>query len=475
MLYLKIENFGVCPTEGFTLFGATTRRNSDNPNIIGTFGSGAKIACGTLLRNNINPQVFCGLSKLEFFTKKIKVQSANSETPHNQVCVRHSGTKDGKTVNRVEELSFVLDYGTADWTTVDLAVREFVSNAIDGQIDHTGDFNGVDITIVDQSKVRAKEGYTRVFIPLTPDIQNFYNNLGKWFLHFSDPELLKEKILPKDNRNFSEKKTPVLYRRGVYVREITNSRIDSLFDYNLDFKLNESRTLDDYQATDNIGRVWRDAHYIQIARIFNAFLSKENFWEKYALQEYSVTSSDAEERDERKKNWKKAFNFVFGKQPIIFASEDGLVSQILEKKGYVPIPMTAFWCGGAKEYGLPHYYDYITEDDKSGRTFSPATEAVKEVFDIVWNRFDSVGMLNGKTEKPQLNCFYEQFKNESQALGLYRHSTKEIFIHSDISSAKNDQLVWVMVEELVHYLSNGASDFSRDFQTMLVRIIGKLI
>lgn len=33
--YLKIENIGAAPVEAFTLIGASTKRQNNNPNIIG--------------------------------------------------------------------------------------------------------------------------------------------------------------------------------------------------------------------------------------------------------------------------------------------------------------------------------------------------------------------------------------------------------------------------------------------------------
>ena len=53
------------------------------------------------------------------------------------------------------------------------------------------------IEVVDDAQVRAKPGYTRVFVPLTPEVLQFYNDLGKWFLHFSEPESLDKAILPE--------------------------------------------------------------------------------------------------------------------------------------------------------------------------------------------------------------------------------------------------------------------------------------
>ena len=47
----------------------------------------------------------------------------------------------GASRSSTEDLGFVLDYGKQDWTEVALALREFVSNAIDRSIRETGDWS----------------------------------------------------------------------------------------------------------------------------------------------------------------------------------------------------------------------------------------------------------------------------------------------------------------------------------------------
>ena len=98
------------------------------------------------------------------------------------------------------------------------------------------------IEVVDEAQVRAKRNFTRVFVPLNAEVLDFYNDLGKWFLHFSEPESLSKAILPKKNRNLGDRKAAVIYRRGVRVREFETSDTETLFDYNLnDLPIDESR------------------------------------------------------------------------------------------------------------------------------------------------------------------------------------------------------------------------------------------
>ena len=109
-----------------------------------------------------------------------------------------------------------------------MALREFVANAIDRTIREKGDFlpsllnDDLKVGIVDESQVRAKDGYTRVFVQVNADVQRFYGELPRRFLHFSDqPAQVKESLLPK-GRNLS-RKTAMVYKSGVFVREIEES------------------------------------------------------------------------------------------------------------------------------------------------------------------------------------------------------------------------------------------------------------
>src|SRR5271157_5185588 len=110
---------------------------------------------------------------------------------------------------------------------------------------------GTKVELVPEDKVRAKRGCTRVFVPAdNEEVIRFFANLGKWFLHFSEPDAITQAILTKKSRNLdADCHTAVIYRRGVRVREIEACSAESLFDYNLnDLRVDESRNVDDYQC-----------------------------------------------------------------------------------------------------------------------------------------------------------------------------------------------------------------------------------
>ena len=122
-LFLKIKNKGVADYNSLLLFGATCNRYSTSPMTVGTFGSGAKHSIGALLRAGINPQVFCGLTKLSYFSKPKKLRKASGgENMQQQVCCIISGSLPPSVQEDermgTKELSMTLDFGSADWNNV---------------------------------------------------------------------------------------------------------------------------------------------------------------------------------------------------------------------------------------------------------------------------------------------------------------------------------------------------------------------
>ena len=198
--YLKIENPGVCPTEGFILLGATSKRLADNdsPYCIGQFGSGQQARRQRPAPGQAVPRRLLRQPRLEFGTKPGKMKALEGEAGYNRVVVKHGGTdEDGTSVTYTEELSQTDEYGVLDWNYLGMAFREFVSNAIDAAIAVNRQANGnvkwpwdgVKVELVPEEKVRAKRGWTRVFVPAdNEEVIRFFANLGKWFLHFTEPE-----------------------------------------------------------------------------------------------------------------------------------------------------------------------------------------------------------------------------------------------------------------------------------------------
>lgn len=503
--YLKIENPGVAPPESFTLLGASTKRNSENARNIGRFGSGNKHGIAVLLRNQLAPVVFAGNLKLEFGVRDQTVDTGLRTHQFARVQVKYGG-RDSSGTNRsgTEDLGFVLEYGATDWLGVDLALREFVSNALDRAEEESDvDFvqkwanqNGnlssddlreaakatlveyrktakpwenVTIEVVNENQVRAKAGFTRIFIPMNSDVLNFYNNLGKWFLHFSEPELLNYSILPKNNRNLTGKQTAVIYRRGVRVREYESSDIPSLFDYNLErLELDESRKVDDWRVQGEAARVIARGNIDVLIALFSTFADGRDVWE-HTFPDWALAPNPLVNNDEQKKNWQNALTAVGGENAVVGA-KDSRSADIAARKGYTVIPMPDSFTQAAGKWGVRTGYSVVTGDELLGQSITDATPDVVRLVDWVWSVASRHDMLNGK-EKPACSCFTKIMDAGSQTLGFYRDNT--VFINKDIADGNSQQLRATVMEEVVHHIT-GATDNSRDFQDYLINLAVKL-
>jgi hypothetical protein len=506
--YLKIENPGVAPVESFTLLGASVK--SDNDNTIGKFGSGAKYGVLVCLRNNLNPVVFAGNLRLQFGTVPVKVNNGIKSTEFARVQVKYGGKdRHGVQKSATEDLGFVLEYGAADWGSIDLALREFVSNAIDRAIeegendynhqwqkDHNitdanrtdsgivdtfnadlreyrkaaRDFTNVKVEIVNESQVRASTGTTRVFIPLNAEVLTFSENIGRWFLHFSEPESLQTAILPKANRNLSDRKAAVIYRRGVRVREFESSETPSLFDYNLcNLEMDESRKVDDWKVRNAAARALRDSTKENLAILFQSFVSGSNHWEN-GFDQYGLEGSwdDTPIKIAARQNvWKDAFESVAGEDSVIATAEGG---EHAIRKGYKVIKAPEALVKAAGLHGLRTPEKVLTQDDRDGRDIiDPTPDAIAAV-DFCWGVIEENGMTNGK-QKPTVKVFRKIMTAGSQTLGFHRSGV--VYINADIAEGQSQQLIATAMEECVHYTTN-ATDNSRDFQDYILNLLVKI-
>jgi len=89
--FLKIENIGVAPEEGFTVFGVSLADTSLSNGVIGQFGSGNKHGVAVLLRNELSPVVFAGNLKLEFSTRSQTVSDTQATKEFSRVVVKYGG------------------------------------------------------------------------------------------------------------------------------------------------------------------------------------------------------------------------------------------------------------------------------------------------------------------------------------------------------------------------------------------------
>lgn len=209
--FLLIENKGQIDVNALTLMGGSTKR--DSTTMIGFYGSGNKYAIALLLKAKIGLRIFSGEKELVLSTEPVTFRDKSFE----KILI------DGR------ETSLTTDMGP-QWSTW-MAIREFVSNAID-----EGDNNIIPSTEI----VAGKDGYTRFYIQHVPQIKEVIDNWDTYF-SFDRTDAIIDLPAGKLFPNICQGHQRILYRRGI--RCYDNG--EALYHYDLpNFTINESRVID---------------------------------------------------------------------------------------------------------------------------------------------------------------------------------------------------------------------------------------
>ena len=461
MQYLAIRNPGVADYSGLTLLGVSTTRNSGCSGTIGTFGSGSKLSIALLLRYGIEPIICCGKLKMRFFTRSqiVKMQVFN------RVCVEFSGTDlDGRSKTSTEDLGFVLEWGTADWTKPEMALREFISNAIDGSIVAGESYKSVNFEIVDSP--RAKSGYTTVYLPYVKEVEKAYSQVPTMFLHFSNPELLESKCLPK--RDPSSDKV-LIYKKGVLAHQ---SPGNSIYDYNLgnELTLDESRNAHDWDARYSVAKALRNETPEILANVIKGIILNKDVWEANLDADYLRNNQydSSENQEKRKAAFREAWVKVAGPKGIVSSGSVALSSFVLQK-GWNPVHISGNWATALESYEVPSESLVLTKNELEGKVVVEATQEMIDCTRKVWNLFDVYNLTNGKP-CPQVKGFTCIMEGGAQTYGYYIHGGDAIYLHTSLGGKL---MFKAALEECVHY-ATGSVDGSRDLQDILFNLITEI-
>lgn len=149
MKYVKIVSKSVTTPEDMFTLGVSTSRGKENK--IGQFGSGTLLGTLAWMRVYGTSPVFMINGKKVVFETKDVLKSDGE--PFKQVLMCHSRKK--------APLSVALEYGTLDWPTACLGLREWISNAIDGSAEGTDPKTLIVLT----NKIEASDDEVAVFVP----------------------------------------------------------------------------------------------------------------------------------------------------------------------------------------------------------------------------------------------------------------------------------------------------------------------
>lgn len=435
MQMLCIQNAGTAPVEAFTLLGYSTARGNDKA--IGQFGSGSKHGVCVLLRAGIDLKIYCGTESLTFGTREDVVGGRSVK----RVTVK-VGTR------KPRDLDWVLDFGAIDWTEVRMALREFVANAIDQSEEEN-------LVIKMTDKMRAKEGYTQVYVGDHPEVRKFYAELDKHFLHFSGQQ--EKRILEKP-----EPSPCRIYREGVFIRE---TRETSLCDYNLpstSVPIDECRNLNDYVAKAAVARLYASATQEELTRVFRAQLDGLNVMES-TLDAYYLTYYPASK--EQQETWRSAWA-IASDNAVPCTADTTTLGSFAQKKGYrvVEQPSEA-WYSASRHFGITTLEKVLDGCEMSGYIVTtPTPEAVAAV-ERVWGWIRDAGL----TDKPQpsVKGFDSVMSGGSDCQGYVLPGESTVYLRNDLGG---QLLLQIALEECAHVVT-GATDGSRDLQDFAFRLI----
>lgn len=471
---LMIQNPGEAPTEGFTLLGVSTTRNCGVDGVIGQFGSGTKHAVNVLLRAGLRVIVYCGKTRMEFKTREDVVDDGLGSQSVQRVFVQFSGTSMKKV-----DLGWVLDFGAVDWTEIGMAVREFVSNAIDRTLrEESGQFEAairegrlaVRKVPATAAEMRAKTGFTRVFITSSPEIDQYLDELPKRFIHFSpNPGDVQKRLLPKADRNLTEgRRSVMVYREGVFVREMAYQVTESLYDYNFkgtEIHIDESRNSSEYAVKAACAQALKGADADELVPVFRSLTAMEQTFESELDPCYLCPSYETPP-EEQQQNWQKAWKAVAGES--VMCEPTAHQATLVQRKGKVAKTVqSGGWAQAAERFGIETSAKVLTDSEVKGREAAPVTLAAKKAVETAWSWLVSLGMTNHR-EIPEVECYRELTNAEADNMGYYYGGT--VFIREDIASGDNKYLLKTAFEEVVHHVTQ-AGDNSRDIQNFLVDMI----
>lgn len=451
-MFLLIQNDGEAPIEAFTVLGDSGSRHRDG--LIGQFGSGNKHGINLLLRLGIEFYIYSGPNKLEFFPERFVVTEADG-TRRDSLRVKCRVT--GK-INRTIDCGWTLDFGALDWREARMALREFVSNAID-----CSKIMGTEPEVKPEATPRAKSGFTRIFVSMNnADVVDFYRNIGVHFLHFSpDPKQAGQAFLRKNPDTLG----PRVYFEGVLVNELRSSS-RSAFDYNFskaEIRIDECRNSDEYALRARIAQRINKADKETLATLFEA-MSKGDVYEASLDDFYLGYSVD----ENVKQNWNDAWEHFAGE--AVIASEslaDSKIGEHVSAKGHkvVAVKSKAF-VQTAEKMGVRNVATVLGNHGAQGRVECETTYAAESAVDEVWSWCETANMTFGKA-KPEVRCFRQLMSGEGETLGFYQPGSSVVNIREDLEGGL---LLKTALEEVGHYLT-GSTDCSRDFQQFFIDMV----
>lgn len=462
--FLMIANPGVAPIECLTTFGVSLTKEDASANSIGQFGSGSKFSIPLLIRNGIPPVITIGQKKVNVFCKEKVIDDGLVKKAFKFVCYKSEIIGQHLSSETIETNS-VLEFGIHDWTDVSMACREFVSNAIDRCLRENGNYKDVVVKIVSfesPEKISTRDEWTQIFIPVNNEIQEFYDSINDYFLHFSSPHTLIQKVINKVN---PKNPSPRFYRKGVFIRESYECE-KSLFDYNFgdEMRIDESRNSSDYHcASLAFTNLSRSLSASQIKKLLKAVLSGEkDLFEVSRIDPYYFKNGLTEPD---KEVWREIANDILGDDGVICISDSSVVERVRAKK-YCPFVPNPQWLSILDEIGVKSYQSVLSDHEIANRDLIDPSEQTKSSFNNVLIWMIQKNVIEKPSSVPLLKEFVSNCSSGMIVKGFYDKKSETIGIMHGLSGV---DLLQTIIEEMCHWITK-ANDTSIDFQEFAFKL-----
>lgn len=425
--YLRIVSEGEIDELAFTLLGGTTKRGDAQK--IGMFGSGLKYAISSLIRNNINFQVYSGTKKLDFGLVETKFR----DNSFNVITIN------GK------ETSLTTNMGGSDWDNAFAPIREIYSNALDEDeatiLDISSDFGGFELM-------------TTFYIELTSDIREFYNNKDLFFLNKKlKPVFFTEKGAVYKN-TLEDKR---IFRNGILCERREGLKAHYIYNSSL-FEINESRVLKNTYSTEKIiVDMWKTTPNYQelvsfihkIRRANTGSYEAEFDWNRYSWMSSPTQYSDA---------WLKLIqNYKFVAMEHLDLFEQDELSGRIELKFELLKSLT-------KQFGNEIDVLGVTSESEDGITIDAKPDQF--LLDKVVDAIEVLRETNYKSRFDKLDIKYVKFSNKNVKAEA---KNEQILLSVTLTDMTVDEIAMILIEENEH-LKTGYEDETRQFQNHLFRL-----
>lgn len=362
-------------------------------------------------------------------------------------------------------MGFDVGFGEVDWHDVGMAMREFISNALDACTTQGMPASEVRVELVEDNQVRAKEGVTRVYIQATPPIRAYLKDLHKHFLVFDAKFDKKVAILPKAEPGGDVR----IYRKGVLVGEFDSP---SLFDYNLnDIPLKETRVIGHSDAREACAKALKRAPAPFIAEYMKALVEGRGCWETTEIDDYYLQGKSWEDGYEQVvEEWTEAAGQVLGERQVACTTDHEV--EMVRKKGYEPVLVNPEQGRVLASFQTRVAADVLNSVERKGReTFILSLDQEERCIKI-WRRLEDLGVTNG-LEAPPFEGFRDVMDANTNTLGYYDFERGVVGISKDVIDA-DFLLTKVVIEECGHFVTK-SGDCTRDLQDWMCRVAALLM